>query len=114
MRGLRKTFQANRNARKQESIFVSDKTDLKAKAIKQEADKKLASGLSDRDIISVIKNAADAHEFRGQAGRRLPRDRRDGHGQRQLSLRKIKPGSVSFTAARILKLRPVCRKLSRI
>ncbi len=35
----------------------------RAKAIKQEADKKLASGLSDRDIISVIKHAAAAHEF---------------------------------------------------
>lgn len=35
----------------------------RAKAIKQEADKEIASGVSGKDIISVIKNAADAHTF---------------------------------------------------
>ena len=35
----------------------------RARAIKQEADRTLATGAANRDIISVIKNAADAHIF---------------------------------------------------
>lgn len=35
----------------------------RAKAIKQEADRELTVSAADRDIISVIKNAADAHTF---------------------------------------------------
>ncbi len=35
----------------------------RARAIKQQADREVALGAADRDIISVIKNAADAHTF---------------------------------------------------
>ncbi|MBQ7583146.1 MAG: F0F1 ATP synthase subunit alpha [Lachnospiraceae bacterium] len=35
----------------------------RARAIRQDADRELTAGASDRDIISVIKNAADAHTF---------------------------------------------------
>ena len=35
----------------------------RARAIKQEAERELAGAAADRDIISVIKNAADAHTF---------------------------------------------------
>lgn len=35
----------------------------RAKAIKQEADRELTVSAADRDIISVIKNATDAHTF---------------------------------------------------
>ena len=35
----------------------------RANAIRQDADRFLASGAAERDIISVIKNATDAHSF---------------------------------------------------
>ena len=46
VRGLRKTFRANRDARKGKSVFVSDKTDLKVTQV-QFLGRKLKISLQD-------------------------------------------------------------------